>query len=176
MSKKREIISKSEMVAIKNSITNEMESAKVTMIVQRDKPKYKGEPFTMMFQAVSKVIAREITPATAKLLLYLISDVSYGNLVNKGIPQMAKDLGYSERQVHRAMAELEKLGVILKSKNEVDGRLTMYHINAIQSWKGTFGDREKKLKTQPTNQLDMFASEKPKAIKENGSFLEEKLD
>ncbi len=164
------------MVAIKNSITNEMESAKITMIVQRDKQKYKGEPFTMMFQAVSKVIAREITPATAKLLLYLISDVSYGNLVNKGIPAMSIDLGYSERQVHRAMSELEKLGVILKSKNEVDGRLTMYHINAIQSWKGTLGDRAKKLKAQPINQLDMFASEKPKAIKENGNFLEEKLD
>ena len=88
MSKKREIISKSEMVAIKNSITNEMESAKITMIVQRDKQKYKGEPFTMMFQAVSKAIAREITPATANLLLYLIPAVSYENLVNKGIPAM----------------------------------------------------------------------------------------
>lgn len=146
------------MIAVRNAVTNEMETAKVTMIVQRDKPKFKGEPFTMMFQAVNKAIARNITPATAKLLLYLCSDVSYGNIIEKGVPQMAKELGYSERQVHRAMKELEGLKIVLKSKHVQDGRMTIYYMNPTQSWKGTVKDRSKSIAVYDRNQLDIFGN------------------
>lgn len=162
--KKREIITKSEMMAIKDSVTNEMVTAKVTMIVQRDKPKFKGEPFTLLFQAVNKAISRNITPATAKLLLYVCSEVNYANVIGKGVPQMAEELGYSERQVHRAMKELEVLKVIIKSKNIQDGRITMYHLNPLQSWKGAVPERAKKIATYDPAQLDIFA-ELPKEIK-----------
>lgn len=165
--KKREIITKSEMMAIKDSVTNEMVTAKVTMIVQRDKPKFKGEPFTLLFQAVNKAISRNITPATAKLLLYVCSEVNYANVIGKGVPQMAEELGYSERQVHRAMKELEALKVIIKSKNVQDGRITMYHLNPLQSWKGAVPERAKKIATYDPSQLDIFGElpTDPKAIK-----------
>lgn len=160
MSKKKDFIKKEQMMAITNAITGEMEAAKVTMIVQRDVPKYKGEPFTMLFQAVTKAVARDIQPATAKLLLYLCSEVGYGNVVQKGVPQMAIELKYSERQIHRAMNELIEMKVVLKNPNPSDKRITMYSINALQSWKGTIGDRKKQLATYNPNQLDMFPSEK----------------
>lgn len=170
--KNKNIISKSEMVAIHDSVTNTMQTAKVTMIVQRDVPKYKGEPFTMMFQAVNKAIARNITPATAKLLLYLCAEVGYGNTVGKGVPAIAKELAYSERQVHRAMKELEELKVVIKTKNEVDNRLTMYHINPTHSWKGTLPDRNKKIAEFNPNQLDIFGKlpQEKKAIQPNTEF------
>ena len=158
--KKKDFIRKDNMIAIKNAISGEMETAKVTMIVQRDTPKFKGEPFTMLFQAVTKAIAREIQPATAKLLLYLCAEVGYGNVVQKGIPQMAIDLSYSERQIHRAMNDLIEKRVIIKTPNPSDKRLTMYSINALQSWKGTVSDRKKHLATCNPNQLDMFLGEK----------------
>jgi len=153
---KKQIISKSDMIAIKNATGDIVDTAKITMIIQRDTPKYKGEPFTMLFQAVNKAIARNITPVTAKLLLYLISDVGYGNAVGKGISQISKDLCYSERQVYRAMKELEDLKVVVKSKNETDGRLAMYFINPTQSWKGTIKDRAAKISEFNPKQLDIF--------------------
>ena len=170
---KKEVITKNEMISVRNAITNEMETAKLTMIVQRDTPKYKGEPFTMMFQAVNKAVARNVKPATAKLLLYLCSEVAYGNIVSKGIPEMAKDLGYSDRQVHRAMVELEELKVVIKSKNPSDNRLTMYHINPHHSWKGTVRDRSKQISIVPKNQLDIFGQlpeQKERILKPDKSF------
>lgn len=173
MKNKREIITKSEMMTIKNSITNEMATAKVTMIVQRDKPKFKGEPFTLLFQAVNKAISRNITPATAKLLLYVCSEVNYANMIGKGVPEMAKDLGYSERQVHRAMKELEVLKVVIKSKNVQDGRITMYHLNPLQSWKGAVPERAKKIAEYNPNQIDIFGElpKPPAGLKDNKNFL-----
>lgn len=176
-SKKREIVSKSEMVAIRDNITNELTTAKVTVMVQKDKPKFKGEPFTLLFQAVNKAISRNITPATAKLLLYVCSEVNYANVIGKGIPQMAEDLGYSERQVHRAMKELEELKVVIKSKNIQDGRITMYHLNPLQSWKGAVPERSKKIATYDPAQLDIFGklpSDTPKkALQPNKEFITE---
>jgi len=172
--KKREIISKSEMVAIHDSITNEMTTAKVTVMVQKDRPKFKGEPFTLLFQEVNKAVSRNISPATAKLLLYICSEVNYANLIGKGVPQMAEELGYSERQVHRAMKELEDLKVVLKSKNVQDARITMYHLNPLQSWKGAVPERAKKIATYDPKQLDIFGQlPTTKAIQENVNFLTE---
>jgi len=156
--KKKDVISKSEMIAVKNAVTGEMERAKVTMIIARDKAKYRGEPFTMLFQVVSKAISREITGATAKLLLYLCSDVAYGNVVVKGIDEIAEELSYSKRQVQRAYKELEDLKVVIKTQNPQDKRIAQYHINPIHSWKGTIQDRKKKLEGYSKNQIDIYGN------------------
>lgn len=153
---KRDIIKKSQMVSITNSVTGEMDTAKVSVIVQRDTPKFRKEPFTLMFQAVNEAISRNITPATAKVLLYVCANVGYGNLIEKGTPQMAKELGYSTRQILRAMKELKDMGVILSSQNPSDGRYSVYHLNPMQSWKGKVADRAKKAPLINPSQIDIF--------------------
>lgn len=173
MAKKKEVIKKSQMVAIHNAITDEMETAKVTMIVSKDKPKYK-EPFTILFQAGTFAMGREITPSASKLLLNLCGCVGYGNLIEKGVAELAEHMGYSRRQIERAFKELVKFNVVIASKHPQDKRMTQYHINALQSWKGSPKERKTRISKQRDvnpNQLDIF-NEIPQieAIQPNKDF------
>jgi hypothetical protein len=51
----------------------------------------------------------------------------------------------------------------------------MYHINPVQSWKGTVRDRGKKISAYDKNQLDIFgklpSKKKPDAIQPNEDFV-----
>lgn len=171
MAKRKEIIRKSEMVAIHNEITNQLETSKVTMIVERDVPKYKNEPFTILFQASTFAMGRDISPSASKLLINLCGCVGYGNLIEKGIDELAEHMKYSRRQIERAFKELVDLSVLTVSKHPQDKRIAQYHINALQSWKGSVKERKQRIIEQPKNQLSMFEiTEKPKAIKPNKDF------
>lgn len=169
---KKQIIRKSEMVAIRNEITNQLETSKVTMIVERDVPKYKNEPFTILFQASTFAVGRDITPSASKLLINLCGCVGYGNLIEKGINELAEHMKYSRRQIERAFKELVDLGVLITSKHPQDRRLNQYYINASQSWKGTVKERTQRISEQKNNpnQLNLFGSETPKAIQPNHDF------
>lgn len=170
MSKKKDIISKSEMVSIRDSVTNEIEMAKVTVSVQRDVPKYR-EPFTILFQATTLAMGRDISPAASKLLINLCGCVGYGNVIEKGIEELAEHMGYSLRQIYRAFKELEGYNVVIKSQHPQDKRITQYHLNAHQSWKGTKKERKEKIATYDKNQLDIFKQhDQPKTIKPNKDF------
>ena len=152
---KKALISRSQMGVITNAITNEVESVKMTMIVSKDKPKYFNEPFTLLFQASTRAISRTIKPVTAKMLIHLCSIVEYNNLIPQGKKEMAKDLGYSLRQVERALSELEQMKVIIKSKHVEDSRMVVYQINPYQSWKGDIKDRKKRISEHNPDQLQM---------------------
>lgn len=128
------------MVAIHNAVTNELETAKVTMIVQRDVPKYQ-QPFTVLFQAVNIAAAKNTRPVTAKVLLYLCSIVSYGNVIDRSASEIAKDLGYSCRNIEIALKELISNKDILKTLNLADNRRFLIVINPLPSWKGTVKER-----------------------------------
>lgn len=149
------IITAKQVVAIQNGITGEMDNAVVTVTVKRDIPKYKGEPFTLLFQASSRAITRNIKPATAKLLLYLCSIVEYNNIIPQGTKEMARDLGYSVRQIERALNELISFNIVIKNKHPKDNRITLYYINPFQSWKGEKKDRSKKIEETNPNQLKL---------------------
>ena len=171
MAKKKEVIKRSNMVAIQDAITGEMDTAKVTMIVQRDRPKYK-EPFTILFQASTFAMGREISPSASKLLINLCGCVGYGNIITKGIDELAEHMRYSRRQIERAFKELVGYDVLFESKHPQDKRINVYHLNAHQSWKGDIKERKKRISAQPhnPNQLDIFNQEKPKAIQPNTDF------
>jgi hypothetical protein len=166
---KQEIIKKSEMVAIHNAITDQMETAKVTMIVQRDVAKYK-EPFTILFQASTLAMGRHISPSASKLLINLCGCVGYGNIIEKGIDELAEHMLYSRRQIERALKELIYYNVLIASKHPADKRITQYHLNAHQSWKGNVKDRKTKIASYNKNQLTLFAGEKINALKPNKEF------
>jgi|LauGreDrversion4_2_1035121.scaffolds.fasta_scaffold123636_4 DNA-binding MarR family transcriptional regulator len=171
MAKKKILIKKEQMVAISNNITGEMDNAKVTVVVSRDTPKFKGEAFTLLFQASTRIITTNITPSTAKMLLYICSIVDYSNIIPKNIPDMAQELKYSQRQVLRALGELVDMKVLLKSKHPQDNRISQYHINPHQSWKGATKDRAKKIAEYNKNQLSLFSEETKKQLQPNNDFL-----
>jgi predicted transcriptional regulator len=144
MRKRNEIITKTEMVATVNAVTKELETRKVTMIVEKDVPKFKNEPFTIVFQAVNSLLVRDMPLADCKVLLYLISKVQYGNIIDRTIKEIAEDLGYKDIQwIQKSIKRLEDRNVILKSKHPYDKRRYVYMINPKHSWKGTVKDRNK---------------------------------
>lgn len=170
---KKPLITKNETMLISNSITGEVATAnvKVSVFVSKDVPKFKGEPFTMLFQKLGIVTAKTIKPVTAKLLLYLCACVDYGNVVGKGTEQIAEELGYSIRNVQRALLELEELKIVIRDKNATDKRMSIIYLNPYQSWKGKPADRTKKIAEYDNNQLDMFPEMRPvSALQPNNDF------
>lgn len=157
MKKKENIVSQSQMVAIKNGISGELETAKVTISIQKDLPKYK-DPFTILFQGVNKAMVRDMSPAASRLLLFCLSIVEYGNIIPMGIQQMADELGYSKRQCERGMDELIVFKIIIKQQHPTDKRMINYFVNPLQSWKGGVKDRKIRISETKIEQLDLFSS------------------
>jgi DNA-binding MarR family transcriptional regulator len=172
MAKKyKDIIKKEQMLMINNIISGEVENAKVTVIVSRETAKYKNESFTLLFQASTRAISRHIKPITAKMLIHLCAIVEYENFIPQGKTEMANELGYSIRQVERALNDLEEMKVIIKSKHPQDYRSSIYHLNPFQSWKGKPNERAKKISSYDKFQLEMFPNEdKIKAIQPSAEF------
>lgn len=167
---KRILIKREQMMVIGNAIADQMETAKVTMIVQKDAPKYKNEPFTILFQASNYIVGREVSASACKVLITICGCVDYGNKIGKTQQEIANHIGYSKRQIERAYSELEAADVITKEKNPIDSRMNDWYVNAYQSWKGTIKDRRKRLSTTDPDQLGLFTEDKPKALTVNKNF------
>jgi hypothetical protein len=156
MGKRKEIITQTEMVATINAVTEELETRKVTMIVQKDVPKYKNEPFTIVFQAVNSLLVKDMPLADCKVLLYLISKVQYGNIIDRTIKEIAEDLGYKDSNwVQKSLKRMEEQKIILKSTHPHDKRRFVYMLNPKHSWKGTVKDRQKTIGFFNPKQLEM---------------------
>jgi hypothetical protein len=167
--RKKGIIEKHQMVAIQNSITGELEHAKVSVYVQKERPKYR-EDFTIMFQIVTLAVVKKMKPVSTKLLLYLCCSCDYGNLITKGLDQIAEELNYDRRNIERAIKELEQLKIIVKHKNPNDKRENFIYLNPMQSWKGTYDERTKLMEEKfKDSQLSLF--QETKNLKPNTDFL-----
>jgi DNA-binding transcriptional ArsR family regulator len=156
--KGKPLITKRDMAVISDSVTGQMKSAevKVDIYIKKDTPRLYNEPFTMLFQKLGVVTAKSIKPISAKLLLYLCAVVEYGNIINKGAEQIAKEIGYSRRNVDRGLKELEELKIIIIERHASDGRWTLIYLNPFHSWKGKILDRKKRIATTDPAQLSMF--------------------
>lgn len=172
MAKNKEIIQKSEMMAISNAITGELETAKVTVFVERNKPRYK-DSFTIFFQAVNMALVRDIKPITAKMLLYFCASVEYNNTISKNVEDIAKELGYTRQAVSMALKELSDKNIIIIEKHGTDKRCNIYRLNPYQSWKGKPVERIKVLKDNRL-QLQLPFYTQNKQLTENKSFDQEK--
>lgn len=133
-------VSKSQMVGVFNAVSEQFETAKVTVTVKKDALKYK-EHFSVLFNAVNRATAKNIRPVTAKVLLYLCSIVDYGNVIDRSSKEIGEDLGYSTRNIEIAIKELMGYKILFKKSNPQDGRRFLLVINPLQSWKGTVLDR-----------------------------------
>lgn len=173
MAKKRDIIQKSEMMAINNAITGELETAKVTVFVERNKPRYRDN-FTIFFQAVNMALVRDIKPITAKMLLYFCSCVEYNNSISKNIEDIGKELCYSRQRVSIALKELSDKNIISIEKHPTDKRCNIYRLNPYQSWKGKPTDRMSEIKGKYQQlQLPFYNNVKKQLLEENANFDKE---
>ena len=173
---RKEVITQTEMVATVNAVTQELETRKVTMIVEKDVPKYKNEPFTIVFQAVNSLLVKDMPLADCKVLLYLISKVQYLNIIDRTIKEIAEDLGYKDAQwVQKSLKRLEDKKVILKSKHPHDKRRFVYMLNPKHSWKGKVKDRNKTIGFFNPSQLS-FGFEKEEEFKSSKQSLPNNTD
>lgn len=156
MAKKNNIITKQQMVAIKDSTGKILDTAKVTMIVQRDVPKYRGEPFTLLFQGINNAISRNIKPLTAKILLYMCSISEYNNFIDRTVDELCEDLSYTKKWVISSLKELEEANILIKHKHPTDKRRHVYSLHPGQSWKGEVKERKKRISELDPKQLQMF--------------------
>ena len=116
------------MVTIRDDITGEMEHAKVSVYVEKDIPKYKGEAFTILFQASTFAIGRDISPSASKLLINLVGCVEYNNVISKGVNELAEHMGYSRRQIERAFKEF----VITNPKHNLAGNAQYWYAETFR--------------------------------------------
>lgn len=151
---------KEQMVLLQDAVSGVVETAKVSVFVQKDAPKYKGEAFTLMFQGISRAISRKISPSASKMLLYFMAVVEYDNYIFLGRKEMSEELGYSLRQVDRALIELVDMKVVFKAQHPRDSRVIIYSLNPYQSWKGEVKARAKKISNSDPGQLELFPAEK----------------
>lgn len=136
----KNIIEKHQMIAIHNAVTDEIEGAKVTIRVEREKIKHK-EPYTVLFQAVNYATAKNVRPVTAKLLLFLCSVCDYENVIAMSSDDFAEELGYTQRNVQIALKELEEFKIITRTQHPQDKRCFIITLNPLQSWKGQASKR-----------------------------------
>jgi len=140
---KKEVITRKEIYAIRDAVTGAIEgTTQVTVRVEKKRP-FRYEDFTMLFHAVNIVLLKKITPAATKLLLYLMVNMGYGNVVNRTIKQLMDELGYGRTQMWKALKELEEERVIIKEAWEGDMRESLIYLNPEQSWRGFPQDRQK---------------------------------
>ena len=144
------------MVAIRDGITGELETAKVTVIVQKDIPKY-SDKFTILFQAVNLNLIKRMKPITTKLLFYFCAIVQYENKIDRTITEMMEDLNYSRPSISIALKELEEMNIVYREAYSDDKRRFIFRLNPLQSWKGKPAERIKAMqKLNPTQLLLPF--------------------
>lgn len=156
MAKRKEIMTKSEMISFQNMVTNEMETAKVSIRVEKDIPRYKNEPFTILFQVANSLLIGDMPLIDCKVLLYMMSISQYGNIIDRTIKEMAEEMKVKDSNyVQKALKRLTEANIVIAHKHPQDNRRFVYMINPKQSWKGNVKDRAKTISFFNPNQLKM---------------------
>ncbi len=91
--------------------------------------------FISLWQRTQGEVAKSLSGGSLKVLLLLVSEMKYHNLVF-GFSQrtIADTLGMSSRTVIRALKELNEKGVV---KHSTKKGVRTYHINPAYAWKGS---------------------------------------
>jgi len=148
---------KSQVVQIENQYTGEFEEHKLEVMASKvGKPKVTAS-YTMLMQGVTTIMSQNMSPVACKLLLWLMSNAEYKNVITSPSVDWAEKLKCSKRNIERAIKELLDLGILFKERHPHDRRISIFTINPLQSWKGSELERRKKIKEHENpNQLDLF--------------------
>lgn len=137
-------VNREKLESIRDHAMSEIEGAEVSVFVKQKRPPV--ETYTMFFQAVNGLLVKGLTPASCKILLYMISNAQYGNYITKQVEWMSEDLDLSIATVKRAVKQLVDNNILLKIPNPQDKRQNDYYLNPTQSWKGKVKERDKAMK------------------------------
>lgn len=127
---------KKDLIAIRDTVTGNIEDLTQVSIYVSQKKQYKSESFTLYFQDANLYLSRVLQPISCKLLLYITAIVQYENIFSKDQDEICKDLKYSRTQLYRGIKELKEYDVITEEKLKNDKRKSVYRLNPYQSWKG----------------------------------------
>ena len=149
-------ITKKQAYELEQSVRDitEMPETKVSIITGRYYPKNIPD-FVMLFQAVTEKIISELSPASAKILLYMLSKLRYSNHIGINQTTIAEETHLSERSVSRSVKELKDLKILIAYKDEQDKRRDVYIINPYTAWKGTFKAQKTAIKLIDANQTSL---------------------
>ena len=104
--------------------------------------------FVMVFQEVAKriVTSKELSPATYRVLFFIIGIMDFQNYIGICIETIAEDLQLSIPSVKRAMKQLKELNIIISIKDGWDKRKNSYMLNPLAAWKGKVRNRTSVIK------------------------------
>lgn len=153
---------KEKAIKIKEFLNDEIGIQKVVISNGRYYPKNIPE-FVMLFQAITEQFINNLTPASAKILLYMLGKLRYSNHIGVNQETISEDCRLTKPTVIRAIKELISNDIVLSYKDSADHRRNVYIINPYNAWKGTFKERTKALRNID-NQLKLFPSEKTKIL------------
>ena len=144
-----------EKFALKNEITTGIQKiigseTRVGVFIAN---KIKVEDFVFLFQKVTELAIKELTPSACKLMLYLLSKCQYQNSVRIHIETIMEDLLLAKSTVIIAMEQLVKIQVVIKVKDMDDKRHNIYYINPVHAWKGRIYKRQRQIREKNKNQL-----------------------
>jgi len=152
-------ITKKQSIDLTNSVKDimEMPDTKVSIITGRYYPKDIPD-FVMLFQAITEQFITGLSPASSKILLYMICKLKYSNHIGINQTTIAQETNLSERSVSRSVKELKDAKILIAYKDEQDKRRDVYIINPYTAWKGTFKAQKKAMKLIDTNQTTLALS------------------
>lgn len=131
---------------INKNISVGEESIKVNIFKGRNYLKNEDD-FIMLFQKVTEQAIRNLKPATAKIMLYMLCKLNWSNHIGVDQSTMAEECLISIPSVQRAIKELLDLHIIISIPDPQDKRRSIYLINPHSAWKGQEHKRKKAIKT-----------------------------
>lgn len=105
------------------------------------------DDFIMLFQKITEQAIKNLKPATAKIMLYMLCKLNWSNQIGIDQLTMAEECLISLPSVQRAIKELLDLHIIISIPDPQDKRRHIYLINPHQAWKGQEHRRKKAIKT-----------------------------
>jgi hypothetical protein len=120
------------------------------VVIALQKNKIPIPEFVMMFQAIGKLLLKEIKPSSLNVFWLFICKMEYSNHI--GIDQLtiAEETGLSSKTVWRSINELKERNIIISYSDVQDKRRKIYIINPQFAWKGTATERMKKIRMMET--------------------------
>ena len=124
--------------------TGEVYSDHIAMLVPRKRTAFTGlygNDFMIVAQQALFNIAsdKEIKGATAKVFMYLFSQLEFDNYIQVPQVQIARDLGMHKQDVYKAIKVLEKKKIILEGPKH--GRSKFWRLNPEYGFKGNPKDK-----------------------------------
>ncbi len=137
-------------------VKSKVPGAKQVNVNVIDKKGVPMPPNIMVFQTFAYLAATKLKPSTNKVLMLFFANSGYENYVGMDVVTIAEKLDITERTTIRALNELEKNNIIIKTHHPADRRRNDYFLNPYSAWKGHSVSRKKMLEIMPDNQLTLF--------------------